>query len=148
MRRKARARICRRALASGGDMLSATLMAGDVPVTLEIAKTEAGRWLEGAEFLFEKGRIALEIPSPMDISAVSRVTLDDSTKAERAVPVEHPSPKPTSYIGSLSYLVVEHAPRASGARVAAIMSTLRISAILLSGFNPELTLPARRTSRT
>lgn len=76
------------AIASGGDMLSATLMAGDVPVVLEIAKTEAGRWLEGAEFLFEKGRIAVEIPSPMDTSAVSRVTLDDSTAAERTMAVE------------------------------------------------------------
>ncbi len=32
----------------------ATLQAGTVPIALEIAKTAAGRWLEGAEFLFER----------------------------------------------------------------------------------------------
>ncbi|HEV2552964.1 MAG TPA: Gfo/Idh/MocA family oxidoreductase [Bosea sp. (in: a-proteobacteria)] len=80
--------VVRSAFASGGEMLSATLMAGDVPVALEIAKAEAGRWFEGAEFLFEKGRIAVAIPSPMDTSAVSRVTLDDASAAERATQVE------------------------------------------------------------
>ena len=38
----------------------ATLQAGTVPIALEIAKTAAGRWLEGAEFLFERGRIAID----------------------------------------------------------------------------------------
>jgi predicted dehydrogenase len=65
------------AVASPAGALTAAFEADGVPVSLQIAKTEAGRWLEGAEFLFEKGRIALEIPSPMDTSAVSRVTIDD-----------------------------------------------------------------------
>jgi predicted dehydrogenase len=57
--------------------VSALLQAGDVPVHLEIAKTEAGRWLEGAEFLFEAGRLALSLPSPMAVDEVARVTIDD-----------------------------------------------------------------------
>ena len=57
--------------------VSALLQAGDVPVQLEIARTEAGRWLEGAEFLFETGRLALSIPSPMAATEVARVTIDD-----------------------------------------------------------------------
>ena len=55
----------------------ATLRQGEVPIVLEIAKTAAGRWLEGAEFLFERGRIALSIPSPMAVHSVADVVLDD-----------------------------------------------------------------------
>lgn len=57
--------------------VSALLRVGDVPVHFEIAKIEAGRWLEGAEFLFETGRLALSIPSPMAMDEVARVTIDD-----------------------------------------------------------------------
>jgi predicted dehydrogenase len=55
----------------------ASMLWRDVPLTLEVARVEAGRWLEGAEFLFERGRIALSIPSPMAAAAVGRVELDD-----------------------------------------------------------------------
>lgn len=78
----------RSAFAAGSEAVSAILQAGDVPVTLEITKTEAGRWIEGAEFLFEKGRIGLAIPSPMDTSAVSRVMLDDAAGPGFASPIE------------------------------------------------------------
>lgn len=107
----------RSAVASGSDMVSATLMAGDVPVALEIAKTEAGHWLEGAEFLFDKGRIALEIPSPMDTSAVSRVTLDDSAATGRATPVEtgHGWSFALQARGFVDALTGEEPPRAPGA---------------------------------
>jgi predicted dehydrogenase len=57
--------------------VSALLQVGDVPVHLEIAKADAGRWLEGAEFLFEAGRLALSIPSPMATDEVTHVTIDD-----------------------------------------------------------------------
>jgi predicted dehydrogenase len=53
------------------------LRVSDVPVHLEIAKTEAGHWLEGAEFLFEAGRLVLSIPSPMAATEVARVSIDD-----------------------------------------------------------------------
>ena len=55
----------------------ATLRQGDVTIALEIAKSTVGRWVEGAEFLFEHGQIRLVIPSPMATEAVSEVTLDD-----------------------------------------------------------------------
>jgi len=57
--------------------VTAILRWRDVQIILEVAKTEAGRWLEGAEFLFERGRIGLSIPSPMAVDCVSRVELDD-----------------------------------------------------------------------
>ena len=55
----------------------ATLSWRDVPLALEVAKVEAGRWLEGAEFLFERGRIALSVPSPMAVDSVGKVEVDD-----------------------------------------------------------------------
>lgn len=55
----------------------ALLRWSEVPAVLEVSKTTAGRWLEGAEFLFERGRIAVNIPSPMAIDAVAEVVFDD-----------------------------------------------------------------------
>jgi len=49
----------------------------DVPITLEVARTEAGQWLEGAEFLFERGRIAMTVPSPMAVDRIGQVVIDD-----------------------------------------------------------------------
>lgn len=66
----------------------AMLQAGSTPVVLEIARTEAGRWLEGAEFLFERGRIGVTIPSPMAVDRVGEVTLDDLDAGIKAWPVE------------------------------------------------------------
>ncbi|MDO8878578.1 MAG: Gfo/Idh/MocA family oxidoreductase [Pseudolabrys sp.] len=57
--------------------LTALLRWGEVPAALEVSKTTAGRWLEGAEFLFERGRITVNIPSPMAVDAVAEVVLDD-----------------------------------------------------------------------
>jgi predicted dehydrogenase len=57
--------------------VTAMLSWGEVPITLEIAKTEAGRWLEGAEFLFERGRIQITVPSPMAVDRVGEIVLDD-----------------------------------------------------------------------
>jgi predicted dehydrogenase len=55
----------------------AMLRWGEVPAMLEVSKTTAGRWLEGMEFLFERGRIAVNIPSPMAADKVAEVVLDD-----------------------------------------------------------------------
>ncbi|MDE2330390.1 MAG: hypothetical protein KGK16_06380, partial [Bradyrhizobium sp.] len=57
--------------------VSALLRLADVPVHLEIAKTETGHWLEGAEFLFETGRLVLSVPSPMATTEVAHVSIDD-----------------------------------------------------------------------
>lgn len=46
------------------------------PVGLDVAKVAAGRWIEGAEFQFEMGRLCFEIPTPMDQKAVTKVTLE------------------------------------------------------------------------
>jgi len=57
--------------------VSAVIDAAGVPVHLEIARTAAGRWLEGGEFLFERGRLRFTVPSPMDTAGVTRVRVDD-----------------------------------------------------------------------
>lgn len=71
---------------------TAVLAAGNAPVVLELAKSAPGRWIEGAEFLFEKGRLAIEIPSPMAADEVSRVTIEENLDRpsckELKVPVE------------------------------------------------------------
>jgi predicted dehydrogenase len=64
-----------RCLADGS--VTSLLSWGEVPITLEIAKTEAGRWLEGTEFVFERGRIALTVPSPMAVDRAGEIVLDD-----------------------------------------------------------------------
>jgi predicted dehydrogenase len=66
----------------------ASLRNGSVPVVLEIAKADPGRWLEGAEFLFEYGRIGLDIPSPMAMNDVASVVLDDSVRGMKAARLE------------------------------------------------------------
>jgi predicted dehydrogenase len=58
----------------------ANLRHGETTIALEVAKTTAGRWLEGVEFLFERGRISIVIPSPMATDAVSEVILDDERR--------------------------------------------------------------------
>jgi predicted dehydrogenase len=60
--------------------LVASLRHGEVPIVLEAAKTVAGVWLEGAEWLFERGRLTLSIPSPMAMDRVSEITLDDERR--------------------------------------------------------------------
>lgn len=60
--------------------VAATLRADATTIVLEIAKSTAGRWLEGMEFVFERGRINVVIPSPMATDAVSEVTLDDERR--------------------------------------------------------------------
>lgn len=58
----------------------AMLRSGDTAIVLEITKSTAGLWLEGMEFLFERGRIKVAIPSPMATASVSEVTLDNERR--------------------------------------------------------------------
>jgi predicted dehydrogenase len=57
--------------------VTATCRQGDVTIALEISKSTIGQWVEGAEFLFEHGRIRLILPSPMSTGSVGEVILDD-----------------------------------------------------------------------
>jgi len=58
--------------------LTATFEADRTPVVFELAKSASGEWLQGAEFIFEKGRLRLEIPSPMAVDRVGRVRIDEN----------------------------------------------------------------------
>jgi predicted dehydrogenase len=75
------------AQASVNSALSASLRWQDTPIVLEIARAELGHWHEGAEFVFERGRIVLSIPSPMAIDAVSGVFIDDVTVGLKGEPL-------------------------------------------------------------
>jgi len=68
------------------DTLAATLQAGACLVSLEVVKAAAGVWLEGAEFVFERGRITLTIPSPMAVDRVTEVRLDDAGRGLSGAP--------------------------------------------------------------
>lgn len=68
--------------------ISAILRHDDTAVTLEVAKSAVGVWREGAEFLFENGRLNLEIPSPMAVDQVGKVTLEENINGYRTVTVE------------------------------------------------------------
>jgi predicted dehydrogenase len=78
------------AAAPGRGALTATFAHGDVPVVFELAKSASGAWLQGAEFVFEKGRLRLELPSPMATDRSSRVTLNENAAGAgvRELPVE------------------------------------------------------------
>ena len=75
------------ARASADSCVTAMFKAEDVTLVLEITKTVAGRWLEGAEFVFERGRIVLTIPSPMSVDKVAEVLIDDLDRGLKAQPV-------------------------------------------------------------
>ena len=60
--------------------LTARLRADDVPVAFEVVQAATGRWIEGAEFVFEDGRLLLDIPSPMAVDAVASVRIEDGAR--------------------------------------------------------------------
>jgi predicted dehydrogenase len=68
--------------------LLASLRSENVPIALEIARSEAGRWIEGAEFVFERGRMLVTIPSPMAMDEVATVCLDDLRASETGQAVQ------------------------------------------------------------
>lgn len=73
---------------AGDASVVATFRSGEAAIVLEVAKSAAGRWLEGMEFLFERGRINVAIPSPMATEAVGEVTLDDAGRGIAGARVE------------------------------------------------------------
>jgi predicted dehydrogenase len=79
------------AAAPGRSALTATFAHADAPVVFELAKSASGAWLQGAEFVFEKGRLRLELPSPMATGKSSRVLLNENAAGprEREIAVEH-----------------------------------------------------------
>lgn len=72
---------------SADSCVTAVLKSEDLTLALEVTKTTAGRWLEGAEFLFERGRVTLTIPSPMAVGRASDVFIDDLDKGLTNHPV-------------------------------------------------------------
>lgn len=64
-----------------GQGLTATFEVGQVPVVFELAKSASGEWVQGAEFVFEKGRLLLEMPSPMATGRVAQVRISENAEA-------------------------------------------------------------------
>ena len=72
---------------SNGAVL-ATLSAGHVPIELEITKSAIGVWREGVELLYENGRLAVAIPSPMAADQCARVVLEENVGSAKRTVVE------------------------------------------------------------
>ena len=73
-----------------GDAVVGTMAVGEVPIVLEIVKSAPGLWLEGAEFLFEKGCLTMRIPSPMATDLHAQVTLHEHADAPREIAIAGP----------------------------------------------------------
>ncbi|HVJ52114.1 MAG TPA: Gfo/Idh/MocA family oxidoreductase [Aliidongia sp.] len=65
----------------GNGGLVACLVRGEVPVSFDLAAASTGEWLEGAEFLFEKGRVLLELPSPVLRRGAARLRVEGPNSA-------------------------------------------------------------------
>jgi predicted dehydrogenase len=63
--------------------LVATFERDGVPVVFELAKSASGVWLQGAEFVFEHGRLSMELPSPMAHDRAARVSVYENTSDPR-----------------------------------------------------------------
>ncbi len=105
------------AAAPGRGALVATFTHANVPVVFELAKSASGAWLQGAEFVFEKGRLHLELPSPMATDRSSRVTLNENAKGPgvRELAVQHAwsfERQAREFVGDL---LERRQPRTSGA---------------------------------
>tara|TARA_B100000029_G_scaffold429221_1_gene439501 strand:- start:169 stop:1233 length:1065 start_codon:yes stop_codon:yes gene_type:complete len=76
--------------------LTAFLVYKNTPVLFEWISAETGVWSQGIEFVFERGQVTLELPSPMDTSGITRIMIDDNaqsntdgyTRTTPAVPME------------------------------------------------------------
>ena len=73
---------------SGG--LMASFEANRTLIVFELVKSASGEWLQGAEFVFERGRLLLEIPSPMAVNKAGRVLINENNGSAlvRELPVE------------------------------------------------------------
>jgi predicted dehydrogenase len=66
---------------SGGETsVVATMQRQDTTIVLEIARSAVGQWVEGMDFVFERGQVRVAIPSPMATDKVSEVILDDESR--------------------------------------------------------------------
>lgn len=72
---------------SSGAVL-ATLSAAHVPIELEVTKSAIGVWREGVELLYENGRLAVAIPSPMAADQCARVVLEENIEGAKRTVVE------------------------------------------------------------
>jgi predicted dehydrogenase len=66
----------------------ATLAAGHIPIELAITKSAIGVWREGVELLYESGRLAVAIPSPMAPEQWARVVLEENVEGSKRTLVE------------------------------------------------------------
>jgi len=73
------------ALSAPGGTVLATLVAGDIPIAVEVTKSAVGIWREGIELLYENGRVGVAIPSPMAVDQCARGTGGErwGTKTDR-----------------------------------------------------------------
>jgi predicted dehydrogenase len=96
--------------------LAATLRHDDAMIAVEVAKCTAGRWIEGAEFLFAHGRVRLVIPSPMAVDVVSEVIVDDRQRGdlEQQVPVGAGWSFARQAVGFVDAVTGKAAPATSG----------------------------------
>ena len=63
--------------------MAATFEHSAVPMVFELAKSAGGAWVQGAEFVFEQGRLLLELPSPMAQGRAARVTIYENAGVAR-----------------------------------------------------------------
>ena len=71
------------ASAPGPGRLVATFECDGAPVVFELAKSASGVWAQGAEFVFEQGRLLLELPSPMAHDRVARAVVFENASGVR-----------------------------------------------------------------
>lgn len=69
-------------------IMAATFHSDGATVLLELAKSASGAWIQGAEFVFERGRLLLELPSPMARGEAARVTISQNGNRPRVVELE------------------------------------------------------------
>jgi predicted dehydrogenase len=100
---------------SNGAVL-ATLVAGDVPIALEVTRSAIGIWREGIELLYENGGLAVAIPSPMAGDQGARVVLEENVEGAKrtVVAVESGSAFARQATGFLDVLSGQDKPATDG----------------------------------
>jgi predicted dehydrogenase len=73
------------AVSAANGAVLATLGAGDIPIALEVTRSAVGIWREGIELLYENGRLAVAIPSPMATDQCARVVLEENEGSKRTI---------------------------------------------------------------
>lgn len=75
---------------SSNQSVVSILSSGETLITLNISPAQAGAWVEGAEFVFAKGRLLLQVPSPMNIDGVTSIALQRLENQNRVEQIEVP----------------------------------------------------------